>query len=170
MGRLKKFWLVLLSASVVAVLSVGTLAAYNATIQLNGGISAARMAFVVNGSGEETQTLGMRELSPGESTTYNIVVDTSGTEVAMDVALDITASGSDLPPGLSVRVDGAPVGSAGTGTAAAVYENMSGATRTVPIVVSWSATPDQLKSQYPQSRSFALFLSVTATATQATAD
>ncbi len=167
MGRLKGFWIVLLTMSVAAVLSAGTLAAYNKTIELNSTITSARMVFKVNGIGDETQSLGVRELRPGESTTYNIVIDTVGTEVALDVQLKVTSSGSDLPPGLSVRVDGTSVGPSGTGTCTATYSGMEGSSRTVPVVVSWSATVDQLKTQYGSSRNFTLDLASTVTATQA---
>jgi len=166
-GRLKAFWLVLLTMSVAAVLSAGTLAAYNQTFDLTGTIGAERMVFNVNGSGEESQSMGVRELWPGENTTFEIEIDSTGTEVALDVALKVTSSGSDLPPGLSVRVDGASVGDSGTGTCTATYSGMKGSSRTVPVVVSWNATPSQLKAQYGSSRDFNLSLLASVTATQA---
>jgi len=167
MGRNKALWLVLLSAAVVAVLSAGTLAAYNRTIDLSGLITASKMVFQVNGSGEETQSLGVREIEPGGSTTFDIVIDTAGTEVAMDVALSVTAAGTDLPPGLSVRVDGSSLGSSGTGTWSGEYANMMGTSRTVPVVVSWDATADQLKGVYSESRNFTLSLEATVVAAMA---
>ena len=167
MGRYKAFWLVLLTVSVAAVLSAGTLAAYNQTFELAGTISAARMVFNINGSGEESQSIGVRELQPGLSTTFDIEIDTEGTEVPLDVALKVTSSGSDLPPSISVCVDGTSVSDSGTGTCTAAYSGMNGSSRTVPVVVSWNATPDQLKTQYGSSRDFNLSLLATVTATQA---
>lgn len=168
MGRLKVFWLILLAATAVAVLSAGTLAAYNQTMELSGTIRAARFVFNVNGSGEETQSLGVRELAPGGSpAAFDVVIDTRGAEVAMDVALNVSASGSDLPPGLSILVDGEPIGSSGTGSRTATYSGMKDSCRTVPIVVSWNATKDELLALYQNSRNFTLSLSASVTATQA---
>lgn len=167
MGRYKAFWLVLLAASIAALLSAGTLAAYNKSTELNSTITSARMVFIVNGSGEETQSMGAREIWPGESTTFEIEIDTTGTEVAFDVTLKMTSSGSDLPPGLSVLVDGTPLETPGTGNYTAIYLGMKGLSRTVTVVVSWDATADQLKTQYGSSRDFMLSLSATVNAAQA---
>jgi len=166
-GRVKAFWLVLLSLAVAAVLSAGTLAAYSATDLLTGSIQAKVMVFQINGSGEQTQSLGTASLKPGESTSFSIVINTSGTEVALNVALSVTASGSNLPPGLSVTVDGTSVGASGTGTYQATFNGMEGSSRTVPVAVAWNATKEQLKALYNKSTTFTLSLSATATATQA---
>jgi len=166
-GRLKALLLMLLAVSTAAVLSAGTLAAYNQTIDATGTVRSARMVFKVNGSGEETQSLGACELQPGGSTTFDIVIDTAGTEVGLDVALKVNASGSELPPGLSVCVDGEPIGPSGTGSCTRTYPGMDGASRTVPVIVQWNATTDELMKLYEGSQNFKLDLSATVTATQA---
>lgn len=166
MGRLKALLLILLAVSVVAVLSAGTLAAYNRTIHESGTIRAARMVFDVNGSGKETQALEARTLRLGDSTTYEIKIDTKGSEVAMDVDLMVNASGRDLPPGVSVRVDGDPVDLSG-GSHSVRYPGVKDAAFTVPVEVSWNAAPEELAALYEDSRNFTLSLSATVTATQA---
>ena len=163
MGRLKAFWLILLAATAVAVLSAGTLAAYNKTVKETGTIRAARFVFKVNNSGEETQSLGVRELVPGGRTTFNIGIDTAGTEVGLDVSLKVSASGSALPPGIQVWVDGESIGS--TGSCTKTYRGMD-SPRTVPVEVFWNTTPDELLAQYQDSQNFALSLSANVTATQ----
>lgn len=159
MDRLKALLLMLLAVLVVAVLTTGTLAAYNRTIDQSGSIHAAKMVFKVNHSGEETQPLGDLELRPGDSKPFDIEIDTEGTEVGLDVALKLDLSGSEIPPGLSVSVDG-------TGSNTATF-SMKGTSRKVPVVVSWNAKPDDLVKLYDGSRDFNLDLSATVTATQA---
>jgi hypothetical protein len=166
-GRRKALLLILLALSVAAVLSAGTLAAYNMTLDVDGVITASQMVFKVNGSGAETQPLSSPSLKPGESATIPIAIDTAGTAVPMDVTLSVTASGGNLPPGLEVTVDGNSVGASGTGTRTLGYPGLNGQARTVSVVVSWNATAEQLKSLYDKSTTFTLSLSATVTATQA---
>ena len=164
MIRLKALWLILLTVSVAAVLSAGTLAAYNQTTELSGSIRAARFEFLVNGSGEETQSLGVRELVPGGRETFDILIDTSGSEVGVDVALKVSASGSQLPPGIVVLVDGESIGS--TGSCTKKYPGVENP-RTVSVEVWWDATLDELMARYQDSQNFTLSLSASVTATQA---
>ena len=164
MGKLKALWLILLAASVAAVLSAGTLAAYTKTMELSGTTRAARFVFKVNGSGEETQSLGVRELVPGGRTTFDIEIDTADSEVGVDVLLKVDASGSALPPGVQVRVDGESIGA--TGSSAKTYRGLDGS-RTVPVEVLWDITPEELLAQYQESQNFSLSLSASVTATQA---
>ncbi len=81
--------------------------------------------------------------------------------MALDVSLSVTASGSEIPPGLEVMVDGNSVGASGTGTYTATYPGMNGTERSVPVVVSWNAASRQLKGAYDGSRTFSLSLSAT---------
>lgn len=167
MAKWKAFWLVLLASSVAAILSAGTLAAYTASTNLLGLVTAKSMVFQVNGSGSETQSLGVRELRPGESTAFEIAIDTSMTEVAMDVTLRLTASGTDLPPGVSVRLDGHNVGSSGNGTRTLSYKGMQGSVVKIPAMILWDITQDELAALYSGSRQFTLNLSATLEAIQA---
>ena len=159
MGRMKALLLMLLAVLVVAVLTTGTLAAYNRTIDQSGSIHAAKMVFKVNDSGEATQPLGNLELRPGENKPFDIEINTEGSEVALDVLLKMALSGSELPLGLSINVDN-------TGGDTVAYA-MKGTSRMVPVVVSWNATPEELMKLYEGSRNFMLELSATVTATQA---
>ena len=163
-GRLKALWLILLAASVAAVLSAGTLAAYTKTMEISGNIRAARFVFNVNDSGEETQSLGVRELVPGGRTTIDIKIDTSGSEVGVDVLLEVGAFGSALPPGIQVWVDGESIGP--TGSSTKTYRGLDGS-RTVPVEVFWNTTPEELLTQYQESQNLTLSLSASVTATQA---
>lgn len=163
-GKLKALWLILLAASVAAVLSAGTLAAYNQTMELSGTLRPARFVFKVNGSGEETQPLGVQELVPGGRTTFDIKIDTSGSEVGVDVLLEVGAFGSALPPGIQVWVDGESIGA--TGSSTKTYRGLDGS-RTVPVEVFWNTTLEELLTQYQESQNFTLSLSASVTATQA---
>ncbi len=169
MGRLKALFLILLIVSAAAVLSAGTLAAYNQTIEVMGTIRAARMEFNVNGSGTETQPLCNLALLPGEKKTFNIEIDTKGTEVGLDVELKVTASGDKLPPGLSVEVDGRSVDLYGLGGVSSNYrmDGDSVSRKEVPVVILWDATQEELMGLYGESQNFTLRLSATVTATQA---
>ena len=166
MGRRKAIILILLALSVAAVFTAGTLAAYNMNIDVEGVITASQMVFKVNGSGAETQLLSSPSLKPGGSATIPIAIDTSGTAVPMDVTLSVTASGANLPPGLNVKVDGISIGASGMGTCSLSYPGMNGQARMVPVIVSWNATAEQLKSLYDKSTTFTLSLAATVTATQ----
>ncbi len=72
MGRIKVFWLVLLSSRSPRFLSAGTLAAYQATSEMSATIVAGRMVFEVNGGGSETQSLGAAQIGPGGSASFPI--------------------------------------------------------------------------------------------------
>jgi hypothetical protein len=165
-GRLKAFWLILLAATTVAVLSAGTLAAYNQKIDMTCAIRAAQMVFKVNGGGEETQPLGDFDLKPGDSKICPITIVTEGTEVALNVALKVNASGCDLPQGVLVKVDGEQIDPC-AGSRTITYPGMNGDSHTVSVEVLWNATMDELAKCYKESKNFKLNLSATVTATQA---
>jgi hypothetical protein len=153
---------VLLIAAIVLITS-GTMAFYTQSHTLRAALTTAQFALKVNESTRETQTLSDMTLSPGDSRTRQIKIDTSGIEVPakLTVTLAVHANGA-LPPGFSASLDGV----AATGANPVAVQTVDPAekkTLFMDVLVSWTVSGDEDLEQY---RDLAITYEVTVTADQ----
>lgn len=152
-----------LAAAVVLVFTYGSLAAFTKSFtETSASISAKSFTFYVNESSSQRQSLGDASLAPGESKSYDVVLDGRSCETAVDAAVTLKVGyDGDWPEGLRILCGGEDV----SGGCQRTFTDLqsAGETKTVTYTVVWD---DPGLDNYETYRDFALHLTVTVEAEQ----